>query len=32
MYIDCDEYPPYGAAISDIYETNGNAHIQCDHG
>ena len=32
MYIGLDEYPPYSGAISDIFETNINAHIQCDHG
>ena len=32
MYIDFDEYPPYSGAISEKYEANINAHIQCDHG
>ena len=31
MYIGFDEYPPYSGAIYDIFETNINAHIQCDH-
>ena len=32
MYISFDEYPPYSGAISNIFETNINAHIQCDRG
>ena len=31
MYIGFDEYPPYIIAVSDIFETNINAHIKCDH-
>ena len=30
MYIDFDEYHPYSGAISEIFETNINAYIQCD--
>ena len=32
MYIDFDEYPPYSGRIYEIFETNVNANIQCDHG
>ena len=32
MYIDFDEYHPYSGAISEIFETNINAYIQCDRG
>ena len=32
MYIDFDNYPPYSSAISEIFETNVNANIQCGHG
>ena len=32
MYIDFDEYPPYSDTISEYFETNINANIQCDHG
>ena len=31
MYIDFDGYPPYGGAISEIFETNFNANIQCGY-
>ena len=31
MYINFDEYPTYSGAISEYFETNINAHIQCDH-
>ena len=32
MYIDFDDYPSYSGAISEIFETNINDHIQCDNG
>ena len=32
MYIDFDGYPPYGGAISESFEANVNADIQCDRG
>ena len=32
MYIDFDEYTTYSDAISETFETNINAHIQCDNG
>ena len=32
MYIDFDDYPPYSGSISEIFETNVNANIQCDNG
>ena len=31
MYIYFDGYPPYSGAISENFETNINAHIQCDN-
>ena len=32
MYTDFDYYPPYNGAIPEIFESNDNAHIQCDRG
>ena len=32
MYINFDYYPPSGDSISEIFVTNINDHIQCDHG
>ena len=32
MYINFDEYPPYSGRISEIFDTNVNANIQCDRG
>ena len=32
MYIYFDDYPPYSGRISEIFEANVNANIQCDHG
>ena len=32
MYIDFDDYSPYSAIISEIFETNINDNIQFDHG
>ena len=32
MYIDFDEYSPYSAIISEIFETYINDNIQFDHG
>ena len=32
IYIDFDGYPPYSTEISETFETNANANIQCDHG
>ena len=32
MYIDFDEYPPYSGTIFEIFKTNVNSNIQCDHG
>ena len=32
IYIDSDEYPPYDGTISETFETNINAHVQCDLG
>ena len=32
MYIDFYEYSPYSDRISEIFETNVNYNIQCDHG
>ena len=31
IYIDFDYYSPYSGAVSDMFEKNINAHIQCDH-
>ena len=30
MNIDFYQYPSYSGAISEVFETNINAHIQCD--
>ena len=32
MYIDFDEYLPYSDTISETFETNNNATIQCYNG
>ena len=32
MYIDFDGCPPYSVSISEHFEANVNANIQCDHG
>ena len=32
MYIDFYEYLPYSDAISENFDNNVNAHIQCGHG
>ena len=32
MYIDFYDNPPYSGAILEIFETNSNARIHCDHG
>ena len=32
MYIDVDDYPPYSGSMSEIFETDVNANIQCDNG
>ena len=32
MYINFDEYPPYSGQIYEIFVTNVNNNIQCDHG
>ena len=32
MYVDFYQYPPYSGAISENFDTNINAHIQCDTG
>ena len=32
MYIDSYEYPPCSGTISEIFETDINAHIHFDHG
>ena len=32
MFIDSDEYPLYSNLIYDLFGTNINARIQCDHG
>ena len=31
-YTDFDEYLPYSGTISEMFETNVDANIQCDHG
>ena len=31
MHINFDEYSPYSSTISEKFETNVNADIQCDH-
>ena len=31
MYIDFDEYPTYSDTIYEVFETNINANIQCEH-
>ena len=31
MYINFDEYSPYSSTISENFETNVNANIQCDY-